>query len=129
MFGFSLGAMIAFLAATRVEVGGLILCSLSPYFKEDLENLKRENGSALKKRRYRDYSKLDCATLAKRIRARQIFMFYGKKEARSLINRVQNAFDGMIAFDKYLIPVQNTGHNIADARYLETIHQLIGLLR
>ncbi|MFI5265598.1 MAG: hypothetical protein ACHQT7_02540, partial [Candidatus Levyibacteriota bacterium] len=36
ILGFSYGAMIAFLAATKVKTTGLILCSMSPYFKEDL---------------------------------------------------------------------------------------------
>ncbi|MCL5071361.1 MAG: alpha/beta hydrolase [Actinobacteria bacterium] len=39
ILGFSFGAMIAFLASTKISVSGLILCSLSPYFKEDLSEL------------------------------------------------------------------------------------------
>src|SRR5688572_2041642 len=36
ILGFSFGAMIGFLAATKMSVDGLILCSLSPFFQEDL---------------------------------------------------------------------------------------------
>lgn len=32
LLGFSYGALIAFLAATKISVKGLILCSLSPFF-------------------------------------------------------------------------------------------------
>src|SRR5688572_27819883 len=41
VMGFSYGAMIAFIAATKVDVEGLILCSLSPFFSEDVFHKKQ----------------------------------------------------------------------------------------
>src|SRR3989344_7704712 len=41
ILGFSLGAMVAFLVSTKVKTAGLILCSLSPYFREDLPKIGR----------------------------------------------------------------------------------------
>src|SRR6266403_2076787 len=49
ILGFSFGAMIAFLAATKVDVSGLILCSLSPYFQEDLPTSQLHSGTLAKK--------------------------------------------------------------------------------
>lgn len=117
ILGFSLGAMIAFLASTKVEVSGLILCSLSPYFKEDLQKVSNSL-------RYQDFSKLHCATLAKQIKAEQILMLYGSKEARILIKRVKEAFYQISSKQKYLFSIKETDHNIGDKKYLRTIHQV-----
>lgn len=117
ILGFSFGAMIAFLASTKVSASGLILCSLSPYFKEDL--LKSNNTW-----QYQDFSRLHCAILAKQIKAKQIHMLYGVKETKSLIKRVTDAFDQISCTNKYLIPIKETDHDIGDRRYLNTIHQI-----
>ncbi len=107
ILGFSFGAMIAFLASTKVSVSGLILCSLSPYFTEDVSS-----------------SSLHCATIAKQIKAKQILFLYGAKETKSLIKRVTQAYDQISATQKYLIPIKETDHNIGDRRYLQTIHHV-----
>ena len=106
ILGFSFGAMIAFLASTKVRTAGLILCSLSPYFKEDISS-----------------SPLRCTTLAKQTKAKQIHLLYGTRETKSLITRVTDAFDNINSTRKYLIPIQKTEHNIGDKRYLRTILQ------
>lgn len=118
ILGFSFGAVIAFLAATRVRSNGLILCSLSPYFKEDLLRL----GLNKESKNYRDFVKQSCTSLAKSIKTKNILMLYGQRETKSLINRVQNIFSHVLIRNKYLIPVQNAQHNIADKRYIDTIH-------
>ncbi len=40
VFGFSLGATIAFVVATKIKPKGIILGSLSPYFIEDQKKLR-----------------------------------------------------------------------------------------
>lgn len=124
ILGFSFGAMIAFLASTKVSVSGLILCSLSPYFKEDLSKVCDRPLSPLATQRYQDFSGLHCATLAKRTRAKQIHLLYGAKEARSLIRRVKNAHSQIASTQKCLISIKEVGHNIGDRRYLNKIHQI-----
>lgn len=128
ILGFSFGAMIAFLASTKVETHGLILCSLSPYFKEDLKKIDDDLSSSAMKNRYQDFSKLRCATLAKKTKAKQILMLYGAKEAKTLIHRVTEAFNQLSSKHKYLIPILETEHNIADKRYLQKIHQVASAL-
>lgn len=122
VFGFSYGAMIAFIASTKVGASGLILCSLSPYFKEDISKM-RKKVSSLFARRYQNFSKLHCESLAKKIKAKKIFMLYGTKEARSLIRRTKDAFGQISSYQKYLIPILKTDHEIGSRRYLTTIHQ------
>jgi len=128
ILGFSFGAMIAFLASTKVNVTGLMLCSLSPYFKEDLLNKKRKLNSPLMLQRYQDFSSLNFETLVKQIKAKQTFMFYGKKETKPLIRRVTDTFYKIPSNEKYLIKIKHAEHNISDYRYLKTIHDFTKIL-
>lgn len=124
VLGFSLGAMIAFIASTKVNIRGLILCSLSPYFKEDLSKTDDSWTSPIMIQRYHDFSGLHCKTLAKQIKAKQILMLYGAREEKLLIKRVTNAFSQISSTNKYLIQIKKAEHNIGDKRYLNKIHQI-----
>lgn len=122
ILGFSFGAMIAFIASTKVNVSSLILCSLSPYFKEDIKKTKNKLNSSLKTKRHNDFLSLNCKILAKQIKAKQVLMLYGKEESKPLIKRATDTFYQIPSIEKYLISVKNTKHNIGDYRYLETIN-------
>jgi pimeloyl-ACP methyl ester carboxylesterase len=122
ILGFSYGAMIALIASTKADVSGLILCSLSPYFKEDIDTMQKTHASPMQKNRLQDFSKLHCGRLSQHIKAQQIHMLYGMKEEKSLIYRVQETYQQIPSRHKYLIPIQKTDHDIANKRYLESIH-------
>lgn len=124
ILGFSFGAMIAFIAATKIQTSGLILCSLSPYFKEDVvkKNTKKVT-SMLALQRYEDFAQFHSASLAKQVKAKQILMLYGLKEDKALIKRVVTTYDQLLSTQKYLLPIKHTEHTIGDRRYLRTIHQ------
>lgn len=124
ILGFSFGAMIAFIASTKVSVSGLILCSLSPYFQEDLAKTKNRTSSITKKR-LEDFSQLHSSILAKQIKAKQILMLYGTRESKPLIRRVTNTYSQIPSLNKHLIPINNSDHEIGDKRYLYKIHQTI----
>lgn len=128
ILGFSFGAMIAFLAATKIRVDGLILCSLSPYFKEDLPKKKFKLRSPIQAERYEDFSNLHFASLAKKIKAKRIHLLYGSKEARVLIKRVTDAYEQIELEEKHIQRVESADHNIGDKRYLQTIHQVAQVL-
>lgn len=117
LLGFSYGAMIAFITSTKVKTDGLILCSLSPYFEEDLQKEQNPHDQ--------DFVNLKCLSLAKRIKAQKIFMLYGGKEDQSLKNRVREAFGEILNHHKYLLPIARAEHNIGDKRYLNKIHEVI----
>ena len=122
ILGFSLGAMIAFIASTKVEVAGLILCSLSPYFSEDLPKIGPDwKASTLM--RYQDFAGLTCSRLAKQLKAKRIIMFYGSEEVKSLIKRVKKAYKDIPSAKKYLFEISKTDHEIGNRRYLAAIHQ------
>ena len=120
ILGFSYGAMIALIASTKVSSSGLIICSLSPYFKEDVTKTNKAI-STLMYQRYKDFAKLHCGTLAKHIKARQIIMLYGTEESKTLIRRATKAFSQIRSRRKYLIPILKTEHDIGSKRYLDTI--------
>lgn len=122
LFGFSYGALIAFLAATKIPVKGLILCSLSPFFKEDLPKNLPKNVSVLQEKRYGAFATLSSGKLAKKIKAKNVCMLYGEKESVRLIQRTKLAFSALASKKKYLFSIQNTQHNIADTKYISAIH-------
>ncbi len=123
ILGFSFGAIIAFLASTKVRSSGLILCSLSPYFKEDLVKARASSMSSITTRRFDDLSQLRCSSLAKQIKAKQTLLLYGTKEAKPLIDRVLKAYRHIASPRKSLVRVIETEHDISDTRYLQTIQR------
>lgn len=123
ILGFSYGAMIAFLAATKVHVSGLILCSLSPYFQEDIQNKTRTRKSTLEKKRYDDFVTLHSGRLAKQLKTKQVMMLYGVQEAKSLIKRVSETFYQIPTTQKKLFAVKKAEHNLGNTSYLEKIKQ------
>ena len=121
VLGFSYGALIAFLAATKISVQGLILCSLSPFFKEDLPRKLPKNSSALQAIRYEIFATLHSKKLAKKIKAKSICMLYGEKESAALIKRSKKTFQQVASKKKYLFAIQKTQHNISDKKYINAI--------
>jgi len=121
LLGFSYGALVAFLAATKIRVAGLILCSLSPFFKEDLPKNLPKNSSVLQIKRYEAFSQLRGRKLAQRVKAKSVCMLYGEKESVSTINRSKKTFTSLLAKKKYLFSIQKTDHSIADKKYINAI--------
>ena len=121
ILGFSYGAMIAFLAATKVSSKGIVLCSLSPYFRDDVSNVHTSAVSTLTTQRYADFLSLKSEVLAKKIKTKNVLMLYGTQEARSLILRVKNTFEELPSKNKHLISIKKTDHNIGDKKYLHSI--------
>ncbi len=129
ILGFSFGAMVALLASTKVRSSGLILCSLSPFFREDIAKVQTNLMSAVMAERYQDFAQLQSAVLAKRIKTKQVHMLYGTREAKSLKKRVNNTFDRIISSRKHLTRIKKTEHEIGSTRYLQTIQQIARVLR
>lgn len=79
--GFSFGAIIAFVSAVEHNPKKLLLCSLSPYFKQDIERTKNWKHFKAKgfKRRIKDLRNFDFDKLSKKSRTETI-LFVGGKE-------------------------------------------------
>lgn len=127
ILGFSYGAMIAFIAATKVKTSGVILCSLSPYFKEDSFRFKNPT-TQLMSERYIDFSSLHSKKLAKQLKTKTVLMLYGAEEARVLIQRVTETFEEISTVQKSIIKIKKTDHNIGNKNYLAQIHKAAHIL-
>lgn len=123
ILGFSYGATIAFLTAFKTKPTALVLCSLSPYFKEDLKDMKpswakwfRENFTES------DYS---FTKLAPKIKS-QTFLVVGEKEDISCLVRAKDAEKKLS--DGQLIIAKGAMHKIGQKEYLETVQKVISKL-
>ncbi|MEK7094230.1 MAG: alpha/beta fold hydrolase [Patescibacteria group bacterium] len=122
ILGFSFGAMIAFLTAAKTKPKALILCSLSPYFKEDLKGLKPEWVRWWKRKFKNEYS---FATLAPKIKSKT-YLIVGDKESSFCIKRVQAAKRQLA--NSHMITAKGAKHNINQRTYLSAIKKIVSKL-
>ena len=126
ILGFSFGAVIAFLASSQVEFKAQILCSLSPYFKEDLPKIKKWWARFLGKRRFADFYALEANKLVTNVRT-PTFLLYGSDESYLVAERAQETFNDLQT-SKKIIPVLGVKHDISDKHYLNAINSVINSL-
>lgn len=124
LMGFSYGAMISFIASTKIEVDAQILCSLSPYFAEDLESLTHRWKKG--KRRIAEFEKIFAKVLTPQITA-DTFILYGTKEKEQIEKRAQKTFE-LLTSPKHLIPIKESKHDIGNPDYLKAIRKAIAQL-
>ena len=122
--GFSYGAMISFIASTKVKVDAQILCSLSPYFAEDLKSLPHRWKKG--KRRIADFETMNAEVLTPRINT-DTYVLYGAKEGEQIHNRAHKTFE-LLRSSKQLIPVIDSKHDIGNPDYLTAIKKVIAQL-
>ena len=123
VLGFSYGATIAFLTATRTKPTALILCSLSPYFREDQKNLKPAWLRWWKKQFVEsDYS---FAQLAPKIKTRT-YLIVGTKEPAVCLLRAKDATRKLQ--NSCLIKARDAKHTIGQKQYLAVVEKVIAEL-
>jgi len=133
IFGFSFGAMIAFIASQKIMPKLQILCSLSPYFKEDLKETRKIFGKDLKRyfteKQFEDLNKYAFNKIVKNVKCRTILIAGGRemivhsKKYDHLIKRTKEAANKIK--DSKLIIVENGGHDISQKEYLSAIKQIV----
>lgn len=123
VLGFSYGATIAFLTAKRTYPAHLILCSLSPYFSEDLKNLEPIWLKFWK----RDFTKSDYSfkVFAPGVVSR-VDLIAGSEEHSSVLKRARDARKRLS--NASLTIAKGAKHNIGQKEYLATIEKLIDRL-
>lgn len=126
LFGFSYGALTSFIVSTKVDIDTQILCSLSPYFQEDLASLFKSWRKYVGKRRIEAFKQLEMAKLAPLIKA-TTYLLYGTHEGRYIETRVRDTYERLNC-KKFLIPVKDAKHDIANPEYLKQIEKVIGEL-
>lgn len=133
LFGFSFGAMITLISARKVKPKMLILCSLSPYFKEDLPAVKQIFGKPLKKyfkkRDFEDLEKYSFNKIAKNVKCETILIagdrevVIRRKNYPIVLNRSKEA-KKKIKYSK-LVVVKNGKHDISQKVYLNAIKKIL----
>lgn len=120
VLGFSYGATIAFLTAAKLKPDVLILCSLSPYFEEDLGDLKVTWVKWFRKNFIEsDYS---FAKLAPKIKS-QTYLIVGDKEDKACLVRAKDAKKKLPGSS--LSIAKGADHEINQEEYLVAVKRVI----
>jgi pimeloyl-ACP methyl ester carboxylesterase len=124
LIGFSYGAMISSVLATRHEFGRVFLCSLSPYFAEDVPHLRVSWLAMAGKRRIEVFKKLRFADIVKNYKARETIVFAGtsemvRRKAPVLKERCLEAA-AKLPHARF-VPAEGAGHDISQAGYAAAI--------
>lgn len=123
VLGFSYGATIAFLTAPKTKPDALILCSLSPYFEEDLKDLKASWVRWFRKNfTESDYS---FKKLAPKVKSRT-YLIVGDKEDKACLVRAKGAREGILGSS--LSIAKGAEHKIGQKEYLDAVEGVISKL-
>lgn len=123
IFGFSYGAMIAFRASLTCNADKLLLCSLSPYFSEDLKKIPLAY-KLMALQRWNDFSKnWKFEELVENF-STPTTILYGENENEYIVERVvalKQVKPGIVES----IPVRHTTHDISKGKYILAIQSAI----
>ena len=123
--GFSFGAMTAFMVATSNNPSELWLFSFSPYFSDDMPDMKKSWLSYIGHRRADSFRKLNFNNLAKSIKCKTLILV-GRVEAKKypLIDKRSKLAHQKITNSK-LVVVEGAGHDISNRNYIAAIKDTI----
>lgn len=125
-FGFSFGAMVALLASVYTKPHTQILCSLSPFFQEDLHGTRSWWKAALGHKRIDDFKTLSLDAAASRVTAKTI-LIAGDQEGQEVARTAARAHRKLQ--NSQLIIVPGAKHDIRQPLYLATVRQTISTIR
>lgn len=123
LLGFSFGAIIALITAGKIHPEKLFLCSLSPYFSEDLPNIPGWWKKFIGKRRVDDFSALSCKRLCALISSKT-HIFVGEIEITrypQLLIRAAHPHTLIKLSELTVIP--KAKHDIGQKEYLQAISE------
>jgi alpha/beta superfamily hydrolase len=118
LFGFSFGAMIACIAAAQLKPKKIYLCSLSPYFREDLKSIKKSWRTILGKKRMTDFANFSFDALAQNVSCKVVLLF-GDKEHPLVEKRVADA-QKKLKKSKVFV-AQGANHNLGQKEYIDLL--------
>jgi len=121
VFGYSFGAMIALITAKQLQPNKLFLCSITPYFSEDLSSLKTWAKKIVGKRRMDDFQKWSAKKSTKGLTV-PTKVFYGDREGKKYPDIKARAEKTSRAIkNSKLIIVPNAPHDITHPDYRAAI--------
>lgn len=124
VLGFSFGALIAFLSEPKIQATTLILCSLSPYFTEDVQYLAKDSIQEWEKN-FID-SEYSFSDLAKSI-STKTHLLVGDEEDAICLKRADSAQSQIWNSD--LTVIKNAGHDISQKAYVDAIKDVANTLQ
>ncbi|MCH8519304.1 MAG: alpha/beta hydrolase [Nanoarchaeota archaeon] len=120
ILGYSFGAMIAFVSSQQIQYSNMILCSLSPFFKEDLDTIPTKWKNALGKNKLKDFNTISFENIANQfLSSTSLYLFYGEQEPTFLIQRVQKTHTKIKP--SHIISISNMKHQLSHPKYIEAI--------
>ncbi len=120
VLGFSWGAMIALLTAKQLQPNELILCSLSPYFAEDLSKIPAWWKRFIGKRRTTDFGRYSMKSAVKGV-SMKAKVFIGGAEQKKFRHLAARCTLAAKALGTSVIVIDGVKHDIGDARYREVL--------
>lgn len=123
--GFSFGAMISFAISNKIKPELQILCSLSPYFREDLPHLKKSWLNYFGKKSIAELKKYSAKEIAKNTPCKTILLA-GTREGKEIEKRAKEVHK--IIKNSKLVFVEGSKHDIANKNYFAEIRKIISAL-
>jgi pimeloyl-ACP methyl ester carboxylesterase len=124
VLGFSFGAMIALLSAKDLQPDRLYLCSLSPYFKEDMSKLRLDWQRMIGVRRKQDFLLHSVNKATKQLDVPTVVL-YGETEGDKFPNLKKRCEKTDESLSKSrLIVVPDSPHKIDHPEYIKAIKAL-----
>lgn len=122
LLGFSFGAYAALIASVQLQPNHLYLCSLSPYFREDLPRTPEKWLKNLGKKRTKDFYNFSFNTIAQQSSC-PVTLLAGSLEMENYPTLKQRVLQAQSAMPnaKYLC-IQGAHHNIGQPEYIAAIH-------
>jgi len=123
VLGFSYGAVIVFSTASELEPKKIFLCSLSPDFKEDLNQMKPWIKRLVGKRRIEDINKRSAVKMAKELKI-PVVIFYGEEEGKKFPALKKRAEEtAKLATKAKLVIVESSPHLLNFPEYKKAIEK------
>lgn len=125
ILGFSYGAVITLLTASKLKPKKIYLCSLSPDFMEDRKHMDRQSKKYIGKRRFEDTKMRSAKKYAKELIIPSIVL-YGEKEGKKYPNLKRRCEEtSKLARNSKVIMVKDAPHDISHPEYQRVLKALI----
>lgn len=125
LLGFSFWAIISFIASTQFQIKAQLLCSLSPYFKEDLPFIRKAWKDYFWTRRVNNFNWISFNKLSKNIKCKT-YIFYWTNEWPEVEKRAKDANKRIL--NNTLIRIEWAKHDLWQDVYYNEIKKIISKL-
>lgn len=120
VLGFSFGATVALLAASKAKPDKLVLCSLSPFFTEDLDGNEDKSWVKWFRKNFKE-SDYSFKELAKSVTC-DTHLILGSKEDKECKTRAREAKKALQRAS--LTVAKGAGHNLGNRKYLQAVEKV-----